>query len=170
MARRKRSVGKRVKADPLFGSERVAQLVNSVMRDGKKSLAQSIVYYALNNLAQHMEKTTSRDIWSSEDLREKAQKHLEEVIDKVGPTVEVRPRRVGGATYQVPIEVGFERRIYLAIRWLVTQGKQRNEKGMVTKLSKEMQDALNEQGGSIEMRKNAHRMAKANEAFAHYQW
>lgn len=170
MARRRRAEKRQIVPDPLFNSELVARFICYVMRRGKKTLAQNIVYQALNATTQKLEKTTNQNIWEHESFREKALKYLEDALYAVGPTVEVRPRRVGGATYQVPIEVNHQRRIALAMRWLVDQAKKRKEKGMIQKLANEIVDALNDQGGAIELRKNTHRMAKANEAFAHYQW
>jgi small subunit ribosomal protein S7 len=170
MSRRRQAIQRHIEADPLFESVRVAQLVNYVMEDGKKSTARDIVHHALNQATQTLEGRDNSNVWNSEDFNDKALKYLEKILDTVGPTVEVRPKRVGGATYQVPIEVNFHRRVYLSIRWLVTQARQRSDKGMKTKLARELVDAYYEQGGAVEMRKNAHRMAKANEAFAHYQW
>ncbi len=167
--RRNRAEKRKIIPDPLFQSERVAQFINYVMRSGKKAVAQNIVYGALNIVVQRRD-GINKTIWDDADARQAALKYFEEVLDAVGPTVEVRPRRVGGATYQVPIEVKFERRIALAMRWLIGQANMRKEKGMEEKLACEMIDALNDQGGAVEMRRNAHRMAKANEAFAHYQW
>ncbi len=142
--------------DPVYGSKVVAKLINKVMWDGKKSLAQRICYRAF-------------DI-----IREKTKKDPMEVFDQalknVMPVLEVKARRVGGANYQVPVEVRPERRLTLGIRWLVEYARQRQGKSMEEKLAAEIIDAANNTGGAVKKKEDTHRMAEANKAFAHYRW
>ncbi|MGB9868118.1 MAG: 30S ribosomal protein S7 [Bacillota bacterium] len=156
MPRRGRAPIRKVDPDPIYGSILAAKFINKIMWDGKKSLAQSIFYQAM-------------DI-----VREKTGKDPLEVLDKavknVAPMLEVRPRRVGGATYQVPMEVRPERRNSLAIRWIVEYARQRSERGMVARLAAEIMDAANNTGGAVKKKEDTHRMAEANKAFAHYRW
>ncbi len=143
-------------ADPVYGSPTVTQLVNRVLVDGKKSTAQSIVYGAL------------------EGVREKTQSDpavvLKRALDNVRPSLEVRSRRVGGATYQVPVEVKAGRQTQLALRWLVDYSRQRREKTMTERLMNEILDASNGLGAAVKRREDVHKMAEANKAFAHYRW
>jgi small subunit ribosomal protein S7 len=142
--------------DPVYGSPVVTQLVNRVLMDGKKSVAQSIVYGAL------------------EGVREKTQSDpttvLKRALDNVRPALEVRSRRVGGATYQVPVEVRASRAQTLAMRWLVDYARQRREKTMTERLMNEILDASNGLGAAVKRREDTHKMAESNKAFAHYRW
>lgn len=142
--------------DPVYGSPLVTALINKVLRDGKRSLAQSIVYNAL------------------EGAREKTGQDplviLKRAIDNVKPTLEVRSRRVGGATYQVPVEVRASRSTTLALRWLVQYARLRREKTMTERLMNELVDASNGLGAAVKRREDTHRMAESNKAFAHYRW
>ena len=142
--------------DPVYGSELVQRLINKVMKDGKKSLAERIVYAAF------------------EKVRERAGRDPVEVLDQAlkncMPMLEVRPRRVGGATYQVPLEVRPERRVSLGLRWLVEYARERKDKTMADRLANELLDAAAGQGGAVRRREEVHRMAEANRAFAHYRW
>ena len=155
---RKGHIAKReVAADPVYGSELVTKFVNSMMWGGKKSTAQGIFYQAMKNLE---EKGGGDD----------ALKLFKKAVENCKPLLEVKTRRVGGANYQVPIEVLPERRTSLAIRWIVTFGRARGEKGMVEKLTAELLDAANGRGAAIKKKEDVHRMAEANKAFAHYRW
>ncbi|ATD72021.1 MULTISPECIES: 30S ribosomal protein S7 [Gordonia] len=142
--------------DPVYGSPLVTQLVNKILLDGKKSTAERIVYGALE---QAREKTGTDPVVT-----------LKRALDNVKPTLEVKSRRVGGATYQVPIEVKPGRANTLALRWLVTFSRQRREKTMVERLANELLDASNGLGASVKRREDTHKMAEANRAFAHYRW
>ena len=155
---RKGYIAKReVAADPIYQSTLVTKFVNSMMWGGKKSTAQAIFYEAMENL----EKKGGGD---------DALKLFKKAVENVKPMLEVKSRRVGGANYQVPIEVNPERRTSLAIRWLVTFGRARGEKGMVDKLTAELLDAANGRGAAMKKKEDVHRMAEANKAFAHYRW
>lgn len=154
---RKGKVKKRNKTpDQFFNSTLISQLINGVMVDGKKSLAARIVYESLEKI----KKTTKED----------PLKTYEKAINNIRPLLETKSRRVGGATYQVPVEVDEKRATSLAIRWLLTYSKQRPGKSFVDKLSGEIMDAADNKGGAIKKREDTHRMAKANRAFAHYKW
>ncbi len=154
---RRREVPKRyVLPDPKFNSRLAAKFVNNVMRRGKKSTAEHIFYQALALIEQR----------SKQDPLDVFHKALE----NVRPVVEVKSRRVGGATYQVPVEVRSERRDALAMRWIINYSKSRSEKTMVQRLAGELQDAAQNRGGSVKKREDTHRMADANKAFAHYRW
>src|SRR3954462_6993556 len=143
-------------ADPVYNSTLVTKFVNSMMYQGKKSTAQSIFYESMKNLAQK---------GGAEAL-----KRFKKAVENCKPLLEVKTRRVGGANYQVPVEVNPDRRTSLAIRWLVSYGRARGEKGMTDKLFNELLDAANNRGGAIKKREDVHRMAEANKAFAHYRW
>ena len=143
-------------ADPVYGSPLVTQLVNKILLDGKKSTAERIVYEALE---QAREKTGTDPVVT-----------LKRALDNVKPALEVRSRRVGGATYQVPVEVRPGRSTTLALRWLVTFSRARREKTMVERLANELLDASNGLGASVKRREDTHKMAEANKAFAHYRW
>jgi small subunit ribosomal protein S7 len=154
---RRGAVPKReIRPDPLHDSQLVTQLVNKVMADGKKTLSEKIVYQALSSLEQR----SGMDPVSA----------LKKAIDNVRPLLEVRSRRVGGATYQVPVEVIPRRGTSLAIRWIVGVARDRKGKGMAEKLSGELLDALQGTGAAVKKREDLHRMAEANRAFAHYRW
>lgn len=156
MPRRGNVPKREVLPDPLYGNQMVTRLINKVMLDGKRSLAEQIVYGALNLVQQRTGK--------------EAVEVLDEALKNVMPVLEVKARRVGGATYQVPVEVRPERRTSLAIRWLVDFARQRPERTMTERLANEILDAANNQGGAVKRREDTHRMAEANKAFAHYRW
>ncbi len=188
MPRRKAAIKREVLPDPLYGSDRLAKFINVIMRRGKKSLAENIVYDALNEVNKRLKKDRShskkdegsdsenggRHVTSSVKTKNVSNKEGLEVLDKalnnVRPTVEVKSRRVGGATYQVPIEVAMDRGIALAMRWVIKAAKDRSEKTMVLRLAAEILDAHEGRGTAVKIRDDMHRMAKANQAFAHYRW
>ena len=143
-------------ADPVYQSQLVNKFVNSMMWDGKKSTAQSIFYDAMKKL--------------EEKGGDEALKLFKKAVENAKPVLEVKTRRVGGANYQVPVEVNADRRTSLAIRWILTYSRGRGEKGMIDKLSNELLDAANNRGASIKKKEDVHRMAEANKAFAHYRW
>jgi small subunit ribosomal protein S7 len=143
-------------SDPVYGSPLVTQLVNKVLVDGKRSVAEKIVYNALEGC---------RDKNGTDPVVT-----LKRALDNVKPALEVRPRRVGGATYQVPIEVRTVRQSTLGLRWLVTYSRQRREKTMVERLMNELLDASNGLGAAVKRREDTHKMAESNKAFAHYRW
>ncbi len=154
---RRREVPKRpIMPDPKYNSVIVAKFINGIMRKGKKSLARRIFYNAMDIIAKR----------SKEDPL----KVFEKALENVKPIVEVRSRRIGGATYQVPVEVRPERRQALAIRWLVGYAKARGEKSMAERLAGELLDAYHEKGAAFKKKEDTHRMAEANKAFAHYRW
>lgn len=142
--------------DPIYNSRLASRFVNRLMYDGKKGVAEKIFYGALENL--------------SEKTGEEPLRAFERALDNVKPQFEVKARRVGGATYQVPMEVRIDRQISLSIRWLITYARSRGEKGMVNKLAAELLDAFNNRGGAVKKKEDTHRMAEANKAFAHYRW
>ncbi len=156
MPRRAEIPVRELEPDPLYSSKLVTQVINKVMVRGKKSTAEQIVYSALDMVG---EKTGKPPIEA-----------LEQAIKTVTPVLEVRSRRVGGANYQVPVEVPQRRARTLAIRWIVQYARDRREKGMVQKLAGELLDALNQQGGAFKKKDDIYRMAQANKAFAHYRW
>jgi small subunit ribosomal protein S7 len=156
MARRHVAAKRPILPDPKFGSEVVAKFINMLMLNGKKAVAEKIVYGALDSVT---EKTKGNAI-----------EILEQALDNVRPVVEVKSRRVGGATYQVPVEVRPERRNTLAMRWIVDAARARNEKGMRNRLAGELMDAVESRGSAVKKREDTHRMAEANKAFAHYRW
>jgi len=154
---RRRVIGQRkVLPDPKFGSELLTKFINVVMLDGKKAVAEKIIYNALDVAAEKSGK---------EHLA-----ILEEALDNVRPTVEVKSRRVGGSTYQVPVEVRPVRRNTLAMRWLVEAARKRGEKSMALRLAHELVDAVENKGSAVKKREDVHKMAEANKAFAHYRW
>ena len=156
MSRRHKAEKREVIPDAKFGDLIVAKFMNSVMYDGKKSTAEQIVYGALEIVETKLK---------SDPLAV-----FKQALENVAPAIEVRSRRVGGATYQVPVEVRFERRQALAIRWLITAARARNDKTMVDRLSAELIDASNNRGNAVKKREDTHRMAEANRAFSHYRW
>ena len=156
MARRREAQKRQIVPDPKYNDILLGRFVNNVLRKGKKSLAERMVYRALDQIG---EKTKEDPI-----------KVFHKAIENTSPLLEVRSRRVGGATYQVPVEVKERRRIALSIRWLITNAKNRSGKTMADKLTGELLDAYNNQGGAIKKREEVHRMAEANKAFAHYRW
>jgi small subunit ribosomal protein S7 len=154
---RRRVVGQRkILPDPKFGSQLLAKFMNVVMLDGKKSTAEKIVYGALDIVAEKTGKS-HLDVF-------------EDALDNIRPTVEVKSRRVGGSTYQVPVEVRPVRRNALGMRWLVEAARKRGEKSMAHRLAAEMLDAADNKGSAVKKREDVHRMAEANKAFAHYRW
>ena len=156
MSRRHRADKRDILPDPKFGNIVVTKFMNSVMHAGKKSVAENIVYGALDIIEG---KTRQSPIGI-----------FQQALDNVMPSIEVRSRRVGGATYQVPVEVRIERRQALAIRWIITAARDRNDKTMVDRLSAELLDASNNRGSAVKKREDTHRMAEANKAFSHYRW
>jgi len=142
--------------DPVYGSQLVTQLVNKVLLDGKKSTAESIVYNALEGCR---EKTGTDPVLT-----------LKKALDNIRPTLEVKSRRVGGATYQVPVEVKPNRAVTLSLRWLIAYSRQRREKTMTERLMNEILDASNGLGAAVKKREDTHKMAESNKAFAHYRW
>jgi small subunit ribosomal protein S7 len=156
MPRRRRAVVREVLPDPVYNSTLVEKFVNSMMWQGKKTVAQGIFYDAMEKL---------RDRTSDDPL-----KAFKKAVENAKPLLEVKTRRVGGANYQVPIEVPQNRRTSLAIRWIILNARSRPEKGMPEKLANELNDASNLRGGAIKKRDDVHRMAEANKAFAHYRW
>jgi small subunit ribosomal protein S7 len=156
MPRRGSSTAREIPPDPTYRSPLVQMLINKVMQDGKKSLAQSLVYQAFDKVAEK----------SGKDPLEV----YEEAVKNATPLLEVRPRRVGGATYQVPIEVRPSRRISLALRWMVQYARARGELGMANQLAGEILDASQGAGAAVKRKEDTHRMAEANKAFAHYRW
>ena len=154
---RKGHIKKRdVLPDPLYNSKIVAKLINQVMLDGKKGTAQRIVYGAFKTVASKTEK--------------EALSAFEEALSNIMPVLEVKARRVGGATYQVPVEIRGDRRQTLALRWLVLYSRKRSERTMQDRLANEIMDAINNTGGAIKKKEETHKMAEANKAFAHYKW
>ena len=156
MSRRHRAEKREILPDPKFGDQVVAKFTNSVMFEGKKSAAEAIVYGALDKMQQ---KTGQDPV-----------RLFHDALGHVKPAIEVRSRRVGGATYQVPVEVRPERSQALAIRWLISTARGRSETTMVDRLSAELLDAANNRGGAVKKREDTHRMADANRAFSHYRW
>ena len=156
MSRRHRAEKREINPDPKFGDVVVTKFMNSVMKHGKKSAAEAIVYGAFDIIEQ---KTKQDPVGV-----------FRQALENVMPAVEVRSRRVGGATYQVPVEVRTDRRRALAIRWLITASRNRNERTMIERLSGELLDASNNRGTAVKKREDTHRMADANRAFSHYRW
>ena len=171
---RRREVPKReILPDPKHHSELLAKFINVLMVDGKKSIAEKVTYGALDHLLDKLRKA-KKDSADSEDGSEGGGKsvlqYFEQALDNVRPTVEVRSRRVGGATYQVPIEVRLDRSIALGMRWIVQSARLRGEKGMMLRLAGELVDAAQNKGAAVKKREEVHRMVKANQAFAHFRW
>ncbi|MEL6785154.1 MAG: 30S ribosomal protein S7 [Pseudomonadota bacterium] len=156
MSRRHRAEKREINPDPKFGDLVLSKFMNSIMLDGKKSVAERIVYGALDQVEEKAK---------SEPLP-----MFHTALENIAPQVEVRSRRVGGATYQVPVEVRAERRQALAIRWLISAARKRNETTMVDRLSAELLDAANNRGAAVKKREDTHKMAEANRAFSHYRW
>ncbi len=156
MPRRGVVVRREILPDPVYNSQLVTKFINSVMKQGKKTVAEKIFYGALDMIG---ERTGDDPL-----------KLFKRAVENTKPQVEVKSRRVGGSTYQVPVEVRPERQLSLALRWLIGYAQQRHEKTMVEKLAGELLDAANNRGGAIKKRDDTHRMAEANKAFAHYRW
>jgi small subunit ribosomal protein S7 len=154
---RRREVPKRdILPDPKFGSTQITKFVNMIMHSGKKSTAEAIMYNALETITQRG-KGESLEV-------------LDQALENVSPMVEVKSRRVGGATYQVPVEVRADRRVTLAMRWIIDASRKRGEKSMQLKLAGELMDASENRGSAVKKREDTHRMAEANKAFAHFRW
>jgi small subunit ribosomal protein S7 len=158
MSRRRRATKREVLPDAKFGDIVISRFMNVLMYDGKKAAAEGIVYGALDVLKR-------RGGANADPVR-----LFHEALDNVKPAIEVRSRRVGGATYQVPVEVRSERRQALAIRWIIDSARKRGEHTMEERLSNELQDAVNNRGSAVKKREDTHRMAEANKAFSHYRW
>ncbi|ENN95018.1 30S ribosomal protein S7 [Bartonella vinsonii] len=156
MSRRHRAEKREINPDPKFGDLVITKFMNAIMFDGKKSVAERIVYGALEVMGKKV-KTDPVALFH-------------QALENVSPHIEVRSRRVGGATYQVPIDVRPDRRQALAIRWLISAARGRNETTMIDRLSGELMDAANNRGSAVKKREDVHRMAEANRAFAHYRW
>ncbi len=192
MPRRKAAPSREILPDPLFRSILLAKFINTVMRNGKKAIAEKMVYGALDQVVKNIgnigqdgeggeggEKggasggrklASSANIRNSEEARAAAIKAFRKALENVTPVVEVKSRRVGGSTYQVPVEIRETRRMALAMRWLVEYAGQRSQKGMMLRLAQEIMDAVAGRGAAVKKRDDVHRMAKANQAFAHYRW
>ena len=154
---RRREVPKRqIMPDPKYGERLVGKFINYLMKRGKRNIAESLLYKSFDIV--------------SEKTKEDPVRVFKKAMDNVKPVLEVRSRRVGGATYQVPIEVRPDRKVALAMRWLISYSKQRSGKSMVEKLAGEIMDAYNNRGASVKKREDVHKMAEANKAFAHYRW
>ena len=156
MSRRRRAEKREVLPDPKFNDVVLSKFMNSLMYEGKKSVAEGIVYGAFDRIGQR---------GGQDPIRV-----FHEALDNVKPDLEVRSRRVGGATYQVPVEVRPDRKLALAMRWIISAARSRNETTMVDKLSNELMDAAQNRGSAVKKREDTHRMAEANKAFAHYRW
>lgn len=156
MSRRRVAEKREILPDPKYGDQVLAKFINMIMQDGKKSVAEKIVYGALNNISEKA---------SGEPLEV-----FNQALDNVRPIVEVRSRRVGGATYQIPVEVRQNRSITLAMRWLVDSASKRNEKNMGLRLAGELLDASDKKGNAMKKREDTHKMAEANKAFSHFRW
>ena len=159
MSRRTQAPKRTILPDPKYGSELLAKFMNMIMNDGKKSVAERIIYGALDRMTERQTNTDDKAL----DL-------LETALENVKPVVEVKSRRVGGATYQVPVEVRPARRQTLAMRWIIDAARKRGEKSMMLKLAGELHDAAERRGAAVKKRDDTHRMADANKAFSHYRW
>jgi small subunit ribosomal protein S7 len=156
MPRRREVPKRKVMPDPKYGSETLTRFVNAIMRDGKRSVAEKIVYGALDRI--------------TEKGHANPMETLETAFENVRPVVEVKSRRVGGATYQVPVEVRPERRMALAMRWIIESSRKRSETTMVYRLAHELMEAAESRGAAVKKREDTHRMAEANKAFSHFRW
>ncbi|MBI1747759.1 MAG: 30S ribosomal protein S7 [Acidobacteria bacterium] len=156
MARRREASKRETIADPVYSSELVSKFVSCMMIGGKKTTAERVFYSCMEILKNR--------------TKEDALKMFKKAVDAVKPQLEVKSRRIGGATYQVPVEVSSERRISLGIRWILACARDRGEKSMTERLAGELLDAINNRGGAVKKREDTHRMAEANKAFAHYRW
>jgi small subunit ribosomal protein S7 len=157
MARRREIPKRLVLPDPKFGDVTLTKFVNMIMVSGKKAVAEKIVYDALDKVVERRKGGEQANL-------------LKEALENVGPMVEVKSRRVGGATYQVPVEVRPERKMALSMRWIVEAARKRSEKGMMLRLAGELSDALENRGSAIKKKEDTHRMAEANKAFSHFRW
>jgi len=159
MSRRAAAPKRHILPDPKYGSDMLAKFMNMIMTSGKKSVAETIIYGALDRIGER-----------SGQADEKALEVLEQALENVKPMVEVKSRRVGGATYQVPVEVRASRRQTLAMRWVIEAARKRSEKSMAHRLAHELLDAAENRGAAVRKREDTHRMAEANKAFSHYRW
>jgi len=159
MSRRAQAPRRDTLPDPKFGNAMLAKFINMVMKSGKKSVAEKIVYGAIDRMSERVGKDRARAI-----------ELLGQALDNIKPAVEVKSRRVGGATYQVPVEVRATRRETLAMRWAIEAARSRSEKSMAVRLAHELMDAAENRGAAVKKREDTHRMADANKAFAHYRW
>jgi small subunit ribosomal protein S7 len=174
---RRREIPKReILPDPKHNSELLAKFINVLMVSGKKSTAEKIIYGALELLEQRLKKSKKADE-DGDDGKQggsagitQVMQHFEQALDNVRPSVEVRSRRVGGATYQVPVEVRLDRSIALGMRWIVQSSRGRGEKGMMLRLAGELADAVQHKGAAVKKKEEMHKMAKANQPFAHFRW
>jgi len=157
MSRRRRAVKREIAPDPIYGSTILAKFINKVMEQGKKSIAQRIVYQALEQFASKVK-------------ADNALEAFEQALENAKPALEVKSRRIGGATYQVPIEIPAARRNAMAMRWIIQYARAKPGRSMIDGLSGELADCLNNQGATIKKKDDTHRMAEANKAFAHYKW
>ena len=157
MSRRKKNYKREVLPDPIYNDVNVAKFVNRLMLDGKRSIAQKILYGALDDLRNKVPGEEPLTVFKK-------------AIENVKPSLEVRSRRVGGATYQVPVDVRPSRRLALSMRWLVGYSRERGEKSMSQRLASELADAYNNRGNAVKKKEDVHRMAEANKAFSHYNW
>jgi len=159
MSRRNQAPRRAILPDPKYGNDMLAKFVNMVMRSGKKSVAERIVYGALDRISERSGQDDERSL-----------ELFGQALDNIKPAVEVKSRRVGGATYQVPVEVRATRRETLAMRWAIDAARKRSEKTMALRLAHELMDAAENRGAAVKKREDTHRMAEANKAFAHYRW
>ena len=166
MSRRTQAPKRVILPDPKYGSELLAKFMNMIMNDGKKSVAERIIYGALDRIVEKADQADEK----ADQADEKALELLEQALENVKPVVEVKSRRVGGATYQVPIEVRYSRRQTLAMRWVIEAARKRSEKSMAHRLAHELMDAAENRGTAVKKKEDTHRMAEANKAFSHYRW
>lgn len=157
MSRHRKNFKRNIQADPLYNDPLASQFINKMMKDGKKSLSQKIFYQSLKNLKEKVSEKEPLEVFKQS-------------LENCKPALEVRSRRVGGATYQVPIDVRPSRRLALAMRWIINSAKSRGEKTMISRLTAELHDAYQKRGGAIKKKEDVHRMADANKAFSHYNW
>ncbi|PRX26201.1 small subunit ribosomal protein S7 [Orenia metallireducens] len=156
--RKNRAQVREITPDPIYNSKLVSRFINSIMIDGKKSLAEKIFYDAMTTIQEKVEE------------EDDAMEILKTALNNVMPVLEIKSKRVGGANYQVPVEVSNRRRVTLGLRWIVDAARKRSERTMVERFANEIVDAYNEQGGAFKKKEEVHRMAEANKAFAHYRW
>jgi len=157
MSRRRRATKRKVVPDPIYKSELISKFINRVMIQGKKSVAQKIIYQSLEKFAKKVEEENPLEAF-------------EKAIENAKPQLEVKSRRIGGATYQVPIEIPADRRVAMAMKWIITSSRGKSGRGMIDALVMELSDCYNNQGTTIKKKEDTHRMAEANKAFAHYKW
>ncbi|ATW01768.1 30S ribosomal protein S7 [Candidatus Legionella polyplacis] len=166
MSRKKNVLKRKILSDPKYNSQLLAKFINVLMINGKKTISERIIY----NSMQLLYNSVGKDIINSSEEKYKILSCFEKAINNVRPSVEVRSRRVGGATYQVPVEVCLNRSLALAMRWIIKFSRSRSEKGMTLRLAGELIDAFKNRGLSIKKRDDTHKMANANKAFAHFRW